>query len=35
LFEISGSVTVLDPIANKASLKNLLTAMFYTMVFPL
>ncbi|KAM4862064.1 olfactory receptor 14I1-like [Thomomys bottae] len=34
LFVISGSVAVLGPIANKASLKNLLTAMFYTMVPP-
>ncbi|KFO35781.1 Olfactory receptor 14I1 [Fukomys damarensis] len=34
LFLISGLVASLDPIANKGSLKNLLTAMFYTMVPP-
>ncbi|EHB16126.1 Olfactory receptor 14I1 [Heterocephalus glaber] len=34
LFLISGSVAVLGPIAKKASLKNLLTAMFYTTVPP-
>ncbi|XP_036878889.1 olfactory receptor 14I1-like [Manis javanica] len=34
LFVISGLIAVLGPIANKASLKNLLTAMFYTMLPP-
>ncbi|KFO35911.1 Olfactory receptor 14I1 [Fukomys damarensis] len=34
LFLISGAVAVLGPIAKKPSLKNLLTAMFYTMVPP-
>ncbi|EHB11766.1 Olfactory receptor 14I1 [Heterocephalus glaber] len=34
LFLMSGSVAVLNPIAKKPSLKNLLTAMFYTMVPP-
>ncbi|XP_012870943.1 PREDICTED: olfactory receptor 14I1-like [Dipodomys ordii] len=34
LFAISGSVAVLGPIEEKASLKNLLTAMFYTIVPP-
>lgn len=34
LFVISGSVAVLGPIATEASLNNLLTAMFYTMVPP-
>ncbi|EHB15755.1 Olfactory receptor 14I1 [Heterocephalus glaber] len=34
LFLMSGAVAVLGPIAKKASLKNLLTAMFYTMVPP-
>ncbi|XP_012870942.1 PREDICTED: olfactory receptor 14I1-like [Dipodomys ordii] len=34
LFIISGSVASLGPIANKASIQNLLTAMFYTMVPP-
>ncbi|XP_036850661.2 olfactory receptor 14I1-like [Manis javanica] len=32
IFIISGFIAVLGPIANKASLKNLLTAMFYTTV---
>ncbi|XP_037700688.1 olfactory receptor 14I1-like [Choloepus didactylus] len=34
LFVISGLIAVLGPIGNKASLKNLLTAMFYTLVPP-
>ncbi|EHB04038.1 Olfactory receptor 14I1 [Heterocephalus glaber] len=34
LFLISGPVAVLGPIAKKPSLKNLLTAMFYTIVPP-
>ncbi|XP_069890138.1 olfactory receptor 14I1-like [Dipodomys merriami] len=34
LFIISGSVAVLGPIEDKASLKNLLISMFYTMVPP-
>ncbi|EHA97718.1 Olfactory receptor 14I1 [Heterocephalus glaber] len=34
LFLISGSVAALGPTAKKPSLKNLLTAMFYTMVPP-
>ncbi|XP_042530549.1 olfactory receptor 14I1-like [Dipodomys spectabilis] len=34
LFAISGSVAVLGPIEEKASLKNLLTDMFYTIVPP-
>ncbi|KFO18766.1 Olfactory receptor 14I1 [Fukomys damarensis] len=34
LFLISGSVAVLGPIPNTPSLKNLLTAMFYSMVPP-
>ncbi|KFO35904.1 Olfactory receptor 14I1 [Fukomys damarensis] len=34
LFLISGSVAALGPIAKKPSLKNLLTAMFYSMVSP-
>ncbi|EHB17714.1 Olfactory receptor 14I1 [Heterocephalus glaber] len=34
LFLISGQVSVLGPIAKKPSLKNLLTAMFYSMVPP-
>ncbi|KFO35906.1 Olfactory receptor 14I1 [Fukomys damarensis] len=34
LFLISGSVAALSPIANKPSVKNLLTAMFYTIVPP-
>ncbi|KAM4862065.1 olfactory receptor 14I1-like [Thomomys bottae] len=34
LFVISGSVAVLGPTANKASLNNLLPAMFYTMLPP-
>ncbi|KFO35919.1 Olfactory receptor 14I1 [Fukomys damarensis] len=34
LFLISGSVAVLGPTAKKPSLRNLLTAMFYTMVPP-
>ncbi|KAF7474265.1 olfactory receptor 14I1-like [Marmota monax] len=34
LFVISGSVAVLGPVATEGSLKNLLTAMFYTMVPP-
>ncbi|KAM6148413.1 olfactory receptor 14I1-like [Erethizon dorsatum] len=34
LFLISGSVALLGPIAKKPSLKNLLTAVFYTMVPP-
>uniref|UniRef100_H0VA83 Olfactory receptor n=1 Tax=Cavia porcellus TaxID=10141 RepID=H0VA83_CAVPO len=34
LFLISGSVALLGPIAHKPSLRNLLTAMFYTMVPP-
>ncbi|XP_036864186.2 olfactory receptor 14I1-like [Manis javanica] len=34
LFVISGLIAALGPIANKASLKNLLTAVFYTMVPP-
>ncbi|KFO18758.1 Olfactory receptor 14I1 [Fukomys damarensis] len=35
LFLISGSVPLFSPIANKSSLRNLLTAMFYSMVPPL
>ncbi|XP_006876141.1 PREDICTED: olfactory receptor 14I1-like [Chrysochloris asiatica] len=35
LFVISALIAVLGPTANKASLKNLLTAMFYTMLPPL
>ncbi|EHB17553.1 Olfactory receptor 14I1 [Heterocephalus glaber] len=34
LFLISGCVTLLGPISNEPSFKNLLTAMFYTMVPP-
>ncbi|XP_077854003.1 olfactory receptor 14I1-like [Macaca mulatta] len=34
LFVVSGLIAVLGPVANKASLKNLLTAMFYIMVPP-
>ncbi|XP_036774068.2 olfactory receptor 14I1-like [Manis pentadactyla] len=34
LFSFSGLIAVLGPIANKASLENLLTAVFYTMVPP-
>ncbi|XP_007538544.1 olfactory receptor 14I1-like [Erinaceus europaeus] len=34
LFVISGLIAVLDPIANEASLKNLLIAVFYVMVPP-
>ncbi|XP_073077562.1 olfactory receptor 14I1-like [Manis javanica] len=34
LFSFSGLITVLGPIANKASIENLLTAVLYTMVPP-
>ncbi|XP_071067027.1 olfactory receptor 14I1-like [Dasypus novemcinctus] len=34
LFVVSGLIAVLGPVASEASLKNLLTAMFYTLVPP-